>query len=88
MQDSLGMYRPADTTIEAHRVHVELMREAPGWKKLELAAELYEGLTSVALAGLKARHEGATESELRRRLADILLGAELAERAYGPIGEW
>lgn len=79
------MYRPADTTLEAHRVHIELMRQAAGSRKLELAGELYEGLVSIALAGLRARHAGATDTELRRRLADILLGSELAERAYGPI---
>jgi len=63
------------------------MRRAPGWRKLELAAELYESLKLVALAGLRARHPSAPESEIKRRLADILLGAGLAERAYGPVGQ-
>lgn len=81
------MTRPSDTTPEAHRVHIELMRGAPAWRKLELAAELYESLKLVALAGLRSRHPDAPESEIRRRLADVLLGTELAERAYGPVGD-
>ena len=81
------MSGPRDTTPEAHRVHIELMRRAPAWRKIELAVELYESLKLVALAGLRTRHPGAPELEIRRRLADVLLGAELAERAYGPIGK-
>jgi hypothetical protein len=39
----------------------------------------------LALAGLRDRHPGASPDELRRRLADVLLGADLAERVYGPL---
>lgn len=38
----------------------------------------------LALAGLRQRHPAAGPAELRRRLADLLLGPELAARAYGP----
>lgn len=38
---------------------------------------------SVALAGLKTRFPHAGEVELRRRLADLLLGASLAQKVYG-----
>ena len=37
------MKGPGDTTPETHRVHIELMRRAPAWRKLELAAELAYG---------------------------------------------
>ena len=39
----------------------------------------------LALQGLRARHPEATEAQLRRYLADLLLGPELAARAYGPL---
>ena len=39
---------------------------------------------NLALAGLRRRHLGASEAELTRHLADLVLGEELAARAYGP----
>ncbi len=41
----------------------------------------------LALAGLRERHPGESESQLRRRLADLWLGPELAKKAYGPLPE-
>jgi len=38
----------------------------------------------VQLELLRQRHPNASPEELRRRLADILLGPELAVRVYGP----
>jgi hypothetical protein len=42
-------------------------------------------LRMLALAGLRERHPGASPLELRRRLADLLLGATLAKEVYGPL---
>lgn len=39
----------------------------------------------LALAGLRAQYPQATEAELRRRLASLLLGEELARRVYGDL---
>ncbi len=75
----------SDTDPEAHRIHIDLMRRAEGWRKLQLADQLHQSLRMLALAGLRARYPGASPEELRRRLADVLLGAALAEQAYGPI---
>lgn len=74
-----------DTDPEAHRIHIDLMRRAEGWRKLQLADQLHQSLRTFALAGLRARYPGAPAEELRRRLADLLLGPALAERAYGPL---
>jgi hypothetical protein len=41
----------------------------------------------LALAGLKSRYPDETPEQLRRRLADLLLGSELACKVYGPIEE-
>lgn len=40
---------------------------------------------TLALSGLRARHPEATPQELRRRLADLLLGPDLAAQVYGPL---
>lgn len=74
----------SDTDQAAERVLIEMMRRAPAWRKLQLADRLHQSLRLLALAGLRARHPGSTEREQRRRLADLMLGTELARRAYGP----
>jgi hypothetical protein len=39
---------------------------------------------SLAVAGLRERYPDDSPAQLRRRLADLLLGPELAGRAFGP----
>jgi len=36
--------------------------------------------------GLRSRYPQASEGELRRRLAGLILGDELARKVYGEIG--
>ena len=76
-----------DTSPEAEAVLFKLWRETPGWRKLELMEDMNRTVRQLALVGLKRRHPDASEEELRRRLADILLGEELAFQVYGPIPE-
>ena len=74
----------ADTGPEAERVLIELLRQAPVTRKLEMLGQMNATARQLALQGLRARHPEATEAQLRRYLADLLLGPELAARAYGP----
>jgi hypothetical protein len=73
-----------DTTPEAERMLVELLREASPARKLHTLGELNATARLLARAGLRSRYPGASEAELDCRLADLLLGPELAARAYGP----
>ena len=73
-----------DTQPEAERVLIDLLRQAPASRKLEMLGQMNAAARQLALQGLRARHPGATEAQLRRYLADLLLGPELAARAYGP----
>lgn len=75
----------ADTTPEAEAVLFDLWHETPGWRKWEMMEALNRSTRELALAGLRQRHPQATADELRRRLADLLLGPELAAEVYGPI---
>jgi hypothetical protein len=72
-----------DTSPEAERVLIELIRQAPAWRRLQLADRMSSTVRSLCLAGLRARHPKAGEAELRRRFAEIYLGPELAAKAYG-----
>jgi hypothetical protein len=74
----------ADTSPEAEQILVELLRRAPVARKLEMLGQMNAAARHLALQGLRARHPEATEAQLRRYLADLLLGPELAARAFGP----
>lgn len=73
-----------DTRPEAERVQIELLRQAPAWRKLEMVGQMNQTVRTLALSGLRQRYPQATPQELRRRLADLLLGPMLAARVYGP----
>lgn len=74
----------SDTHPDAERLLNELLRQTPVWRKLELMADLNRTAKQLALAGLRDKYPDATNSELHRHLADLLIGPELAERVYGP----
>jgi hypothetical protein len=69
------------------RFQLDLMRRAPAWRKAETLGEMYATMKQLALSGLRSRHPEASEVELQRRLANLLLTADLAERVYGPPTE-
>jgi len=76
-----------DTHPRVARMQLDLMREAPIWRKMVLLGQMNHTVKMLALSGLRQRHPQATEMALRRALADIILGEELAQKAYGPTPE-
>jgi hypothetical protein len=67
-----------DTRPEAEAVLIDLLRQAPPWRKIRMMEQLNQQMRALSLAGVRARHPQADETEVRRRLADLLLGPELA----------
>ena len=76
-----------DTRPEAETVLIGLLRQAPPWRKLHMVGQMNQTVRTLALSGLRARHPEASPQELRRRLADLLLGSDLAAQVYGPLRE-
>ena len=76
--------RLTDTSADAERVQIEILRSMPSWRKFQLWNDLNMAMRKVALAGLSQRFPLATPQELHRRMATILLGPELATQVYGP----
>lgn len=77
----------SDTSPAIEQLQIELMRQAPVWYKVYLVGQMIESVRLLILSGLRQRHPRATPDELRRLLADLWLGSELAERVYGPLPE-
>ena len=76
-----------DTHPEIERLQIERLRQMPPWRKMVLMAEMSKTVRTLALAGLRQRHPDDTPAQRRRRLADLLLGPDLAARVYGPLPE-
>jgi len=73
-----------DTRPEVEQLQIERLRQMPPWRKMALVGEMNRTVRALALAGLRQRHPDDSPVQRRRRLADLLLGPELAGRAYGP----
>ena len=76
-----------DTSPEIERMQIERLRQMPSWRKIGLVGDMNETVRTLALAGLRQRHPDDTPAQRRRRLADLMLGPELAARVYGPLQE-
>ena len=74
-----------DTSAQAQAVMIDLYRRMPGWRKLELVEDATRTARQLAFCGLRSRHPGESLERLRRRLAGLVLGEELAEKVYGPL---
>ena len=74
-----------DTNVETEAIQLTLLRRTPPWQKLQMLAELNQSAHTLALVGLRRRYPQATPPQLRRYLADLLLGQTLAAQIYGPL---
>ena len=73
-----------DTHPEIEALQIRLLREMPVWRKLELLTQLNQMAYKFAMAVVRQRHPAASEAQLKWRMAALLYGEELAEKAYGP----
>ena len=77
----------SDTHPKAQALQIQLLRQASPARKMEMLGELNASARLLALSGLRTRYPKSNEKELRRRLADLLLGEEFARRVYGDIAD-
>jgi hypothetical protein len=68
-----------DTSPEAGAVQLQLLREAPPWRKLEMTFALNRALKNLIIANTDTR----SAAETHRAFAERWLGSDLAEKAYG-----
>ena len=73
----------SDTSPEAESIQIDLLRKAPTWKRLRIAAEMSETVMLLSRIGIAKRNPGATPAELQRLAGEAILGPELAFRVYG-----
>lgn len=71
-----------DTPPHIEAKQIEIIRRMPAWKKMALVDELNEMVKTLAFIGIQERHPNATPQEIRRLLAEQILGSELARKVY------
>jgi len=76
-----------DTDPEIEKLQIEGLRQMPPWRKLTLVSSMNRMVRCLALAGLRERYPNDSPAQRRRRLADLILGPDLAACAYGPEPE-
>lgn len=74
-----------DTHPKMEALQIQLWRQASPTRKMQMLAQLNQSARLLALTGLRGQYPQASEAELRRRLAGLLLGDELARKVYGEI---
>jgi len=74
----------SDTHATAEKVQIEILRSMTAAQKFQVVNGLIVAGRMLSLAGLRDRFPDARREELRRRLATLLLGSELATKVYGP----
>lgn len=74
----------SDTSPRVAAVQIEIYRKMTPAQKVAQALALCDLARSLATAGIRDRNPDATDAERFRILMDLVLGPELARRAYGP----
>jgi hypothetical protein len=77
----------SDTHPKMEALQIQLWRQASPTRKMQMMAQLNAAARMLALTGLRSRFPNANESELRFKLACLILGDELASKVYGVHGE-
>ena len=72
----------SDTHPKIEAMQIEIIRHMPAWKKFAVVDGLYATVRTLALSGIKERNPGATPEEIHLRLAELMLGADLARKVY------
>lgn len=72
----------SDTHPKMEAMQIEIIRRMPSWKKIAIMDGLNETVKALAVSGIKERHPNATAQEVHRMLAELMLGAELAQKVY------
>lgn len=69
-----------DTSQEAERVQIGILREMSVARRLELIGDMNDMARQLAFIGLRARHPGANAEELEHQFCQLTLGEALARR--------
>ena len=73
---------PADTTIEAVRKQIEILRRMGPEARLKMAFELSDNLRSIVEAGVRGRHKNYNEQQIKREVLHLMIGDVLFKQIF------
>jgi hypothetical protein len=73
---------PADTALEAARIHLEIIRRLSPERRLELAIGMSDFLREVTEAGVRARHPDYSDQQVQVAVARLMLGDALFQKVH------
>ena len=73
-----------DTSPEAHRVHVELLRKAGPERRLQMGLSLSASVMKQARLAIRAANPALCETEVGLRFVELNYGKELAAKVRAP----
>jgi hypothetical protein len=76
---------PADTTPEAARVQLEIIRRLSPERRMEMALEMSNFLRDVVAAGVRSRHPDYNEKQVGLAVGRLMLGDELFRKVHPGI---
>jgi hypothetical protein len=71
-----------DTSQQAHDHRLRLYRAMSPVQRSELALRMSDDLRRIAAEGIRARHPGYSDREVRRALVAVFYGAETAAKVW------
>lgn len=77
------MVRPADTTVEAWEVQLEILRRMSGPDRVAMAFDMTDAARALTEAGIRHRHPDWDEGQVKDALMELLLGPGLANAVRG-----
>jgi hypothetical protein len=72
----------SDTHPKMEALQIQIIRRMPPWKKIAVMDGLNDTVKMLALSGIQQRHPNASQAQIRRMLAEQMLGMELAKKVY------
>ncbi|MFH1263589.1 MAG: hypothetical protein V1495_09150 [Pseudomonadota bacterium] len=77
------IFQPHDTDPETNRILFDLYRKMTPQQKAEKIVALWHTAQSLGEAGIRSRHPGISERELKLRVASRRIPRELMIEAFG-----
>ncbi len=77
--------RPRDTSPEAWRVFIGIIRKMSPQERFERTLELSESIRGICEAGIRSEYPEASDREVFLRLTQRTLGLELFRKVYGDV---
>ncbi len=77
----------SDTQPSMEALQIQLLRNTSPRRKLELLGGLNSSAVMLSMVGLRSLYRDESEERIRRRLANLLLGNELAFKVYGELND-